>query len=100
MTERTREIGIRIALGAQAGDLTHSVIMRGPRLVAIGAAVGLAGAFFVPRSLEALLFGVKPHDVATYAFGLLLLCAVAAIASYIPARAAARVEPLKALRQE
>ena len=100
VTERTKEIGIRIALGAESGRLTRSVIGGGLRLVAIGAAVGIVGALVLLRSLQTLLFGVTPHDVWTYASVLLLLCAVSVLASYVPARAAARVEPLKALRQE
>jgi ABC-type antimicrobial peptide transport system permease subunit len=100
VAERTREIGIRIALGADAHRLTRSVIASGLRLVAIGAVVGATGALFVLRSLETLLFGVTPYDLSTYAAVLVLLGAVAALASYVPARAAARVEPLRALRQE
>jgi putative ABC transport system permease protein len=100
VTERTKEIGIRIALGAESGRLTRSVIGGGLRLVAIGAGVGVVGALLLLRSLQTLLFGVTSHDLSTYAFVLLLLCVVSVLASYIPARAAARVEPLKALRQE
>jgi ABC-type antimicrobial peptide transport system permease subunit len=100
VTERTREIGIRIALGADSRRLTRSVIASGLRLVGIGTAVGVLGALLVLQSLEALLFGVTPHDALTYAVVVLLLGAVAAVASYIPARAAARVEPLRALRQD
>jgi putative ABC transport system permease protein len=100
VTERTKEIGIRIALGAESGRLTRSVIAGGLRLVAIGAALGIAGALVLLRSLQTLLFGVTPHDLWTYAAVLFLLCTVSVLASYVPARAAARVEPLKALRQE
>jgi predicted permease len=100
VTERTKEIGIRIALGAQRRRLTQSVVGGGLRLSAIGAAIGVVGAFFLLRSLKTLLFGVTPNDVTTYAVVLALLCAVATLASYVPARWAARVEPLKALRQE
>jgi ABC-type antimicrobial peptide transport system permease subunit len=100
VTERTKEIGIRMALGAESGQVTRSVISGGLRLVAIGAAIGVAGALIVLRSLQTLLFGVTPYDVSTYASVLLLLCVVSALASYVPARTAARVEPLKALRQE
>jgi putative ABC transport system permease protein len=100
VTERTKEIGIRMALGAESGRLTRSVIGGGLRLVAIGAALGLGGALVLLRSLQTLLFGVTPHDGWTYASVLLLLSVVSVLASYVPARAAARVEPLKALRQE
>jgi putative ABC transport system permease protein len=100
VAERTREIGIRIALGAQLGRVTRSVIAGGLRLVAIGAVIGIAGSLVILRSLRTLLFGVTTSDVSTYVAVLALLCGVAALASYVPARWAARVEPLKALRQE
>jgi len=100
VTERTKEIGIRIALGAQVGRLTRSVIGDGLRLVAIGIAIGIGGSLVLMRTLRTLLFGVTPHDVSTYAAVLVLQCAVAALASYVPARWAARVEPLTALRHE
>ena len=100
VAERTKEIGIRIALGAQLGRLTRSVIGGGLRLVGIGAAIGIGGSFLLLRSLRTLLFGVTPNDLSTYAAVLALLCAVAALASYMPARWAARVEPFRALRQD
>ena len=100
VTERTREIGIRMVLGAQSGRVTRSVVGGGLRLVAIGAAIGIAGALVLLRSLRTLLFGVTPNDAATYVTVLGLLAIVAALASYLPARRAARVEPLMALRQE
>jgi putative ABC transport system permease protein len=100
VSERTKEIGIRIALGAQQGRLTRSVVAGGLRLAAIGAAIGVAAAFVLLRSTRTLLFGVTPNDAWTYAIVLALLCAIAMLASYVPARWAARVEPLKALRQE
>jgi putative ABC transport system permease protein len=100
VAERTKEIGIRIALGAQRGRLTRSVVGGGLRLVAIGAAVGIVGSLVLLRSLRTVLFGVTPNDLSTYAAVLMLLCAVAVLASYMPARWAARVEPLVALRQD
>jgi putative ABC transport system permease protein len=100
VTERTREIGIRIVLGAQLGSLTRSIVWRGLSLVAMGGLIGAASALAVSRSLGALLFGVTPYDVGTYAAVLGLLCLVAGWASYMPARRAARVQPLVALRQE
>lgn len=100
VAERTREIGIRIALGAHLGRLTGSVISAGLRLVGIGAVIGVGGSLLVLRSFGTLLFGVTPYDLSTYATVLALFCAVAALASYLPARRAARVEPLVALRQE
>jgi putative ABC transport system permease protein len=100
VAERTKEIGIRIALGARAGRLTGAIVGGGLRLVAIGAVLGVGVSLVVLDSLGDLLFGVTPYDGATYAVVLGLLCLVAAVASYVPARWAARVEPLVALRQE
>jgi ABC-type antimicrobial peptide transport system permease subunit len=100
VAERTKEIGIRIALGAQIGPLTRSVVGSGLRLAAIGAAVGIAGSLVLLRSLRTLLFGVTPNDLTTYVAVVLLLCGVAALASYVPARWAAGVEPWTALRQD
>src|SRR5207244_12416273 len=89
VTARTKEIGIRIALGAQLGRLTRSVVGEGVRLVAIGAAVGVRGALLVSRSLGALLFGVTPYDAETYLAVLALLGLIGSWASYVPARRAA-----------
>jgi len=100
LSERTKELGIRIALGANLARLTRSVIGGGLRLVGIGAAIGVCVSLLLLRSFEPLLFGVTPYDVSTYAAVVALLCSVAVIASYMPARRAARVEPLVALRQE
>jgi len=100
VAERTKEIGIRIALGAQLGRLQRSVVGGGLKLVAVGVVIGLGGSLLLLRSLGALLFRVTPGDVTTYGIVLVLLGAVAALASYVPARRAARVEPLVALRQE
>jgi ABC-type antimicrobial peptide transport system permease subunit len=100
VAERTKEIGIRIALGVPPGSLKGSVVGGGLRLVAIGAAIGVGAAWLLLRSLGTLLFRVSPGDVYTYVTVLGLLGAVAALASYVPARRAARVEPLIALRQE
>jgi ABC-type antimicrobial peptide transport system permease subunit len=80
--------------------ITGSVVASGRALVAIGAAIGVAGSLLLLRSLATLLFGVTPYDVPTYAIVVVLLGAIAALASYLPARRAARVEPLTALRQE
>jgi putative ABC transport system permease protein len=100
VSERTREIGLRIALGAQGAELTWSVVRDGLRLVAIGAAAGVALSLAVLPSFGTLLFGVTPNDAMTYAVVLILLTTVASLASYVPARRAARVEPLTALRQQ
>ena len=100
VAERTRDIGIRIALGARLAGITGLVIGGGLGLVAIGAGIGVAGSLLVLRPLATLLFGVTPNDLPTYLFVIALLAAVAAIASYVPARRAARIEPLTALRSE
>lgn len=100
VTERTKEIGIRISLGAPLGRLTGAIVAGGFRLVAIGAVVGVTTSLLLARWLESLLFGVKPYDLPTYITVLALLCAVTAIASWVPARRAAGIEPLAALRQE
>src|SRR5688572_17336346 len=100
VAEGTKDIGIRIALGARLARITASVVASGLALVGIGAAIGIAGSLVLLRSLGALLFGVTPYDVPTYAVVVMLLGAVAVLASYVPARHAARIEPLTALRQE
>ena len=100
VTERTKEFGIRIALGARLGRLKASVIAGGLRLVVIGGVLGVGGSLLLLRSFADLLFGVTPYDASTYATVLALLCAVAVLASFLPASRAARVEPLVALREE
>jgi putative ABC transport system permease protein len=89
-----------MALGADGGALIRSVVARGLRLVAIGSAVGVAFSLVALPSLRTLLFGVTPNDSETYALVLSLLMLVSGVASYLPARHAARVEPLVALRQD
>jgi ABC-type antimicrobial peptide transport system permease subunit len=100
VAERTKDIGIRIALGARLARIQGSVVAGGLGLVAIGAVIGIAGSLLLLRSLGTLLFGVTPYDVAIYVIVVALLGAIAALASYLPARRAARTEPLAALRQE
>jgi putative ABC transport system permease protein len=100
VAERTKDIGIRIALGARPARITASVVAGGLALVAIGAAIGVAGSLLLLRSLGTLLFGVTPYDVPTYAIVVVLLGVIAAIASYLSARRAAGIEPLTALRHE
>jgi putative ABC transport system permease protein len=100
VTQRTKEIAIRIALGAQASRVTRAVVGRGLRLVALGAVAGIVVSMLLLRALETLLFEVTPYDAPTYAGVLGLLVLIAVVASYIPARCAARVEPLHVLRQE
>jgi hypothetical protein len=96
VSQRTREIGIRMALGAQAGAVLRMVVWRGLQLALVGATLGLAAAFGLTRIMKNLLFNVSPTDPATFALIVLLLVAVALIACYIPARRAAKVDPLYA----
>jgi len=100
VAERTREIGIRMALGAEAFAVMRMVMSRGFFLVVLGGAAGLAGAFGVSRFIRALLYGIQPDDPATFAAVGLLLLGVTAVAAFIPAYRATRVDPVVALRQE
>ena len=100
VTQRTHEIGLRMALGAQIGDVLKLVLWRAMALAIAGVVIGVAGAITVTRYLESLLFGVKPVDVITFAAVALGLVLVALIASLIPARRATKVDPLTALRYE
>ena len=100
VNERTKEMAIRIVLGAHITRLTRSVVARGLGLVAAGGIVGLLASLLLLRSLKPLLFAVTPYDAPTYLSVIALLCGVAALASYVPARHAGRVEPLRALREE
>ena len=99
-TQRTREIGIRIALGAEAGDVRKMFLRQGLRLTASGIALGIAAALLITRVMAALLFGVGPADPITYAAVSAVLAAVALVATYLPARRASRVDPVIALRAE
>jgi predicted lysophospholipase L1 biosynthesis ABC-type transport system permease subunit len=99
-TQRTQEIGVRMALGATRVDILRLIAGEGVRLIVLGGVLGLSAALAGARLLKSLLFGVGPHDPATYAAVALLLALVALAATLIPARAAMKVEPVVALRYE
>ncbi|HET7321610.1 MAG TPA: FtsX-like permease family protein, partial [Longimicrobiaceae bacterium] len=98
--QRTREIGIRVALGAGAGGVLRLILGRGARLVLVGLAVGLAVSIAVTRFIASLLYGVSAIDPIAIGAAMVLLAAVALLASYLPARRATRVDPVEALRAE
>jgi predicted permease len=100
VAQRTQEIGVRIALGAQMRDVLSLMLRKAMLLVVIGALIGLAGAYALTRLMSNLLFGVTPTDLATFVAVPLILLLVALIACFIPARRAAKVDPLVALRYE
>jgi len=100
VARRTREIGVRMALGAARGDILRLVVGHGMRLAAAGITLGIGGALALTRLLRAQLFGVAPTDPATFVCVTLGLAAVALAACWLPARRATRVEPLSALRAE
>jgi putative ABC transport system permease protein len=100
VSRRTREIGIRMALGARSADVLGAVLRRGLKLTLIGLAIGLAGALAATRIIRSLLYDVSPTDPLTFACVSLLLAGVALLACYLPARRAARIDPMTALRCE
>jgi putative ABC transport system permease protein len=100
VSQRTHEIGIRMALGARELDVLRLVVGHGLTLAVIGLALGVAGALVLTRFLASMLYGIRPTDPLTYLGVCLLLTAVAIVASYIPARRASKVDPMEALRYE
>ena len=100
VTQRTHEMGIRMALGAQMSDVLKLVLKQGMMLALIGEAVGLVGALMLTRLIRGLLFGVTPNDVTTFVVVITILSIVALLACYLPARRATKVDPLIALRYE
>jgi len=98
--QRTREIGVRMALGAQTSDVFQLVPFQGMRLIVIGLALGAIAAFFLTKLLEGNLVGVSIHDPWSFGIMAVVLAAAGLLASYLPARSAMRLNPVEALRHE
>jgi ABC-type antimicrobial peptide transport system permease subunit len=100
VTRRTQEIGVRMALGAEAGMVRRMVVAQGGRVAMLGVVVGLLAALILTRYIKSLLFGIEPLDATSFASVAAVMVAVALLASYLPARRASRVDPATALRAE
>jgi putative ABC transport system permease protein len=100
VAERTREIGVRMALGATAGAVRRLVVSQGTRVVLIGVVIGVAGAFASTRLLRTLLYEVKAVDPVVFAGMSLMMIAIGMLASYMPARRASSVDPIESLRSD
>jgi ABC-type antimicrobial peptide transport system permease subunit len=100
VSQRKREIGIRLALGAQSGDVLSMLLKQGAKLALMGVCVGVVGALLLARLMTSLLFGVTAHDPLTFGLVAAVLMLVALLACYVPARRAMKVDPMVALRYE
>ncbi len=100
VSQRTQEMGVRIALGAQRADVLRLVVRQGVTLAMIGVLVGVAGAFGITRVIASLLYNVTPTDPISFGGVAIFLTAIAFVASYLPARRAMAVDPIVALRNE
>ena len=100
VAQRTREVGIRVAMGAPRGAVARMILREGLALAGVGAAIGVAGSLALSRFIRGLLFEVSPGDPATLSCVVLLLTGIALLACYVPARRAARLDPMRALRCE
>jgi len=100
VSQRTHEIGLRMALGAQPGDVLLSTMWNGAKLIASGVVIGTAAAFSLGSLISRFLFGIQPVDPITYVGVAVVLLAVSAVAAFLPARRAAAIDPIVALRYE
>jgi putative ABC transport system permease protein len=98
--QRTAEIGVRMALGAERGDILRLIVLQGLRLSVVGIVIGVVAAFGLGRVITAMLVGVKPTDPATFAGVTVVFLAISTLAAWIPARRASILDPTKALREQ